>query len=180
MTTHRPMPGWYPDPSGAPTHRYFDGQQWTHYAPPPSIVINNTVGAQAPVIVTSGPNHALHLVLTLLTCGMWLPVWFIVAIASPRRVHVAGGPVGTSNTARIVAAVIGGMFALGLAIKFWPVVLFLGVLGGMGYLGYRAYRRAVEQRTEQTRLAARADHQHQAFMAGDASGVYGQYPPRTV
>ncbi|MGZ4584249.1 MAG: DUF2510 domain-containing protein, partial [Mycobacterium sp.] len=35
MTTYRPMPGWYPDPSGAPTHRYFDGQQWTHYAPPP-------------------------------------------------------------------------------------------------------------------------------------------------
>ncbi|WP_178974242.1 hypothetical protein [Mycobacterium colombiense] len=54
------------------TQRYFDGQQWTTYAP--SIVINNTVGAPAPVIVTSGPTHALHLVLTLLKCGMWLPV----------------------------------------------------------------------------------------------------------
>jgi Protein of unknown function (DUF2510)/Domain of unknown function (DUF4352) len=27
--------GWYPDPSGAPGQRYFDGQQWTSHAPPP-------------------------------------------------------------------------------------------------------------------------------------------------
>ena len=29
-----PPPGWYPDPSGAPGQRYFDGQQWTTHAPP--------------------------------------------------------------------------------------------------------------------------------------------------
>lgn len=29
-------PGWYPDPSGAPGQRYWDGLQWTdHAAPPP-------------------------------------------------------------------------------------------------------------------------------------------------
>jgi hypothetical protein len=27
-----PRPGWYPDPSGAPGHRYWDGQQWTAVA----------------------------------------------------------------------------------------------------------------------------------------------------
>ncbi|WP_295649745.1 hypothetical protein [uncultured Dietzia sp.] len=27
-------------------------------------------------------NHALHLVLTLLTAGLWLPVWIILAIAN--------------------------------------------------------------------------------------------------
>ncbi|MGB0972108.1 MAG: DUF4352 domain-containing protein [Mycobacterium sp.] len=28
--------GWYPDPSGVPGHRYFDGHQWTqHHQPPP-------------------------------------------------------------------------------------------------------------------------------------------------
>lgn len=26
--------GWYPDPSGAPRQRYWDGQQWTGHAPP--------------------------------------------------------------------------------------------------------------------------------------------------
>lgn len=29
MTQQSPAPGWYPDPSGAPSQRYFDGQQWT-------------------------------------------------------------------------------------------------------------------------------------------------------
>ncbi|MBN7355481.1 Mpr protein [Mycobacteroides abscessus subsp. abscessus] len=28
-------PGWYPDPSGAPGQRYFDGTNWTVTAPPP-------------------------------------------------------------------------------------------------------------------------------------------------
>lgn len=27
-------------------------------------------------------NHALHLILTLLTAGLWLPVWIILAIAN--------------------------------------------------------------------------------------------------
>ena len=26
--------GWYPDPSGAPAWRYFDGLQWTHHSAP--------------------------------------------------------------------------------------------------------------------------------------------------
>jgi hypothetical protein len=29
-------PGWYPDPSGGPGQRYFDGQQWTIAVPPPA------------------------------------------------------------------------------------------------------------------------------------------------
>lgn len=28
-------PGWYPDPSGAPGRRYFDGLQWTQHQPTP-------------------------------------------------------------------------------------------------------------------------------------------------
>jgi hypothetical protein len=31
--THQPAAGWYPDPSGAPNRRYWDGQSWTdHFA----------------------------------------------------------------------------------------------------------------------------------------------------
>jgi hypothetical protein len=29
MTAPLPLPGWYPDPSGAPGQRYFDGKDWT-------------------------------------------------------------------------------------------------------------------------------------------------------
>ena len=28
-------PGWYPDPDGSPRQRFWDGQQWTIYRPPP-------------------------------------------------------------------------------------------------------------------------------------------------
>lgn len=31
MTTPLPPPGWYPDPSGAPGLRYFDGRDWTEH-----------------------------------------------------------------------------------------------------------------------------------------------------
>jgi hypothetical protein len=174
-----PQPGWYPDPSGGPGQRYFDGRQWTLHAPPPppppTIVINNNVGAPMPVVVTTGPNHGLHLVLTLLTCGMWLPIWLLIAIVGNRQVHVAGQP--TRSSPANVGAVIGGLFLLGLAITYWPVFLGLVALAGLGYLGYRAYERAIDRRAEQAKIAGRADAQNRAFMSGDASGVYGQYPP---
>ncbi|MDH6199250.1 TM2 domain-containing membrane protein YozV [Mycobacterium frederiksbergense] len=30
----KPLPGWYPDPNGAPTQRYFDGTAWTDQLAP--------------------------------------------------------------------------------------------------------------------------------------------------
>lgn len=32
-----------------------------------------------------GVNHALHGTLTVLTCGLWAPVWIALAIMNPRR-----------------------------------------------------------------------------------------------
>ena len=43
----------------------------------------------------TGPNHALHAVLTLLTfwaCGGWAWIWLIVAVSNRRRVHVVTRP----------------------------------------------------------------------------------------
>lgn len=31
-----PPPAWYPDPSGQPGQRYWDGAQWTHFTHPPT------------------------------------------------------------------------------------------------------------------------------------------------
>jgi hypothetical protein len=98
--------GWYPDPDnhtgfrygGVPSMRYFDGVQWTeNRAPMPRrqtpqtpqqpIIVAQQIAPQAPpvVVYNSGTNHGLHLVLTLLTCGMWLPVWIIIAIVNGGR-----------------------------------------------------------------------------------------------
>lgn len=60
------QPGWYPTSQG---HRYWNGQQW---APQPATV------------VVQGPNHALHAILTVCSCGLWAPVWIIVTIAGSK------------------------------------------------------------------------------------------------
>lgn len=100
MTYNAPIvpAGWYPDPDNtagyrygsAPSLRYYDGIEWTDQRAPmqrrqpqpaaPTIV--NQVYAQASptVIVRGGTNHGLHLILTVLTCGLWLPIWIIAAI----------------------------------------------------------------------------------------------------
>lgn len=111
----RPVPppptvpaGWYPDPDnhtgfrygGVPSMRYFDGVQWTEnrapmqrrQPPPPGpqqpiIVAQQFAPPQGPpvVVYAGGTNHGLHLVLTLLTCGLWLPVWIIMVIVNGGR-----------------------------------------------------------------------------------------------
>jgi len=75
------QPGWYPDPSGVPVQRWFDGTQWTDHTAP--------MGPD-PVTVVEGPNHVLHLILTLLTfwlCGGWAWVWLFIALSNKKRVR---------------------------------------------------------------------------------------------
>lgn len=41
---------------------------------PPTVVVQHT-----------GPNHVLHFILTLLTSGLWLPVWLIVTLMAGNK-----------------------------------------------------------------------------------------------
>jgi hypothetical protein len=94
-----PGPGWYPDPAGRPALRWYDGQQWTAHlqaAPMPAAVPMHYYGgggsgsaAVAVAVTSSGPSHLLHLVLTILTLGLWLPVWILIAIFSRPKTTVA-------------------------------------------------------------------------------------------
>ena len=130
--------GWYPDPSGQLGQRYFDGQRWTQHFTP------HAPAAQAPTVAvavangggSNGGMHVVHLLLTLLTCGMWLPIWIICAIVeavggsgrSSTAVAVGGvqpqpvyGQPGTSpvvvqssgsNAGKIVGFIVAGIFSL--------------------------------------------------------------------
>lgn len=76
------------------------------------------------------------------------------------------------------------LFAVGAAIKFWPVLV--GIIG----LIVATYwtRRAVDRRAERVEaerrrvagLVARADQQHAWMMQGDGRGVYGEFSPAPV
>ena len=65
-------------PQFAPHH--YGPPQYPHpYMYPPqqmqqTVFVNNNSGRRV--------NHVLHLVLTIITAGLWLPIWIILAIAN--------------------------------------------------------------------------------------------------
>ena len=72
-----PEPGWTMPQHEAATRAYWAAiQRHTGISP-----------ATRPGLTTS--QHILHLLLTVFTCGLWLPVWIILAIRSTRTVTPA-------------------------------------------------------------------------------------------
>ncbi|MDH6199097.1 hypothetical protein M2272_005764 [Mycobacterium frederiksbergense] len=198
MTSQRnpvPAPGWYPDPGGQPGQRYHDGQRWAqHFVPTPPAVPAPPPAAPAVAVAVAtggGTNHALHLVLTLLTCGMWLPIWFLVAIfggGSSSSVAVGSGAGVMARTSNrrplLVAAVLGGLFALGVIAEHPWLIVVLAVVGTLAGLGVWALKSAKQREEQQRReqferdmLSDRADYEDKLFQEGDPRGLHGRYPP---
>lgn len=185
--------GWFPDPGGQPGQRYYDGQRWTpHFVPtpPPSVAAPSAVA----VAVSSGggANHGLHLVLTLLSCGLWLPIWILCAIfsgSSGASVAVGGGAGGVnvstrSRTPLIVAGVVLGLIVLGNVAQHPWLLLVLVAMAGVGGFLFWKHKTAADLKAHALReqyrrdvLAARADHETRLYAEGDPEGVYGRYPP---
>lgn len=185
-----PAPGWYPDPGGQPGQRYHDGQRWTqHFVPAPPAA---PAPAQAVAVAVSnggGTSHALHLVLTLLTCGLWLPIWILAAIFGGGSSSVAvgsnGGFVRTSNRGPLtVAAVLGGLFLMGMAGQHpWLIAVFVvvGLVAGFGVWAVKS----AQQRDEQLRrdefqrdmIAQRAEYEDHLYQQGDPRGMHCRYLP---
>lgn len=74
-------PGWYDNGSGR--QQWWDGNQWTyHYADQQPVMYAAQPGQQ--VIVQQRKvyktSHAFHLVMSIITLGVWLPVWLIVGL----------------------------------------------------------------------------------------------------
>ena len=196
--------GWFPDPNGRPGQRYFDGQQWTeHFAPAPpppptSVVVNNMIASPAPSVAVAvsagrGTNHGLHLVLSLLTCGMWLPVWLLIAIvsgSSSSSVAVAGpgGTVANTGSKNRTALIVGGVFLalviLGQAAAhpwlFVPIFLLAGAGGGFFWkqkTAKEAAERDLRERELADATAERADRENRLAQEGDPRGTHGRFMP---
>lgn len=186
---NQPAAGWYPDPAGRPGQRYHDGQRWTeHFAPPPlpypyPAQPGGYYPQQPPAVAVAvstggGVNHALHAVLTFFTCGMWLPVWILVAIfgsSSGSAVAVAG-PGATVHPNRkplIVAGVVLGWIMLGASLQHpWLLAILIPTIGIGGLIFWM--RKDDEKRK---RLAAHAEYEDRLYYEGDPRGTYGRYMP---
>lgn len=104
------LPGWYPEPSGAPGLCYFDGTDWTAYHAAPAVpmpisaaersdrfdmVVAEQVSAgwrvesrtmyQATFVCGSQPNHVVWCLLTLFSCGLLAFAWLIAAATQRER-----------------------------------------------------------------------------------------------
>jgi hypothetical protein len=137
-----------------------------------------------------GTSHTLHLVLTLLTCGLWLPIWILAAIfggggSSAVAVAGNGGVVRITNRRPLaVGAVFVGLFVLGTVSKHpWLIGVFIviGLLAGLVAWAVKAAQQREEQlRREQFQrdmLADRADYEDRLYQQGDPRGMHGRYMP---
>lgn len=123
-----PPAGWYPDPTGKPVQKYWDGKAWTDIPPPPA-----TSEATRPPVTTTGPVGqrqggfvlaglvVLAIALQALGRAAWMP---LMASASFVIILIVGVTVAVRSRqshARIgvfVIAMIAGFFAV-------PSVIYL-------------------------------------------------------
>jgi hypothetical protein len=83
--------GWYPDPRAGGVQRYWDGERWTEHvaavqrAPAQAVVVRPPQPKGYTTRGVSGSEHLLHVILTVMTCGLWLPVYLIRMLAGRHR-----------------------------------------------------------------------------------------------
>lgn len=90
------------------------------------------------------------------------------------------------------AAWVLGFFVLGFVLAFWQWIVGAAVIAALVWVIYRFglpwLRRQQEQAADrrngeiarQSALAARAQIQHEQYLAGDDRGIYGQYRPEPL
>ncbi len=162
-----------------------------------SVVVNNNIATPAPSVAVAvsggGTNHALHLVLTVLSCGMWLPIWILIAIfesvGRPSASVAVGGPGGTSvSTRRPGTLIVGGVFIalviLGQAAAhpwlFVPIFLLAGAGGAFFWkqkVAKDAQKLEVLENYRRDVVAHRADTENKFAQEDDPRGTYGDFPP---
>lgn len=111
MTETSKAPGYYPDPAGGPTPRWFNGTTWTdQYAPPPEparitihygfallavISLIATLLFGIPLLAGASDEHsggasAIMGVLWMLWGGMWTLIWVAFAVNHTIKVRRRG------------------------------------------------------------------------------------------
>jgi len=111
--------GWYPDPSGAPGQRYFDGIDWIEqfqvmaatetmpdtvrmsvldqavmYAVTQGGRVESRTQLQGVIVYGQKTNHVLHAILTIFTCLLWAIVWITKGPGNERREVLQVDPYG--------------------------------------------------------------------------------------
>lgn len=71
--------------------------------------------------VRKSPNHVLHAIMTLLVCGLWIPIWILAALN--QTYHCPNcGKVATSTVEKIVFGAAVLMLILLGPLAVWSVI----------------------------------------------------------
>lgn len=80
-----------------------------------------------------------------------------------------------------IVTAVGVLFVLGLVVEYWWLIVLAAVIAAAIYGGNIAWRtrqrQAAAQAQARAELAARADREHQQYLAGEDRGLYGDYQP---
>lgn len=77
--------GWFDDPDSPGVLRWWDGSAWSEHRAP------KVSSAPVQQVIVSGyrksykTSHGFHLIMSVCTLGMWLPVWLVVGIYNALR-----------------------------------------------------------------------------------------------
>jgi hypothetical protein len=71
---------WYQDPTAPGVMRFWDGVKWTEHRYAATPLATATVYNNVQVRGGGGSDAAVHLILTILTCGAWIPFWILIEI----------------------------------------------------------------------------------------------------
>ena len=77
--THYAPEGWYPDPTGVPQQRFWDGEQWTQAIAAPTVI---TVAVPAPPAKDWAQRHPAWttLIVIWIACMIWQWKWLVPVI----------------------------------------------------------------------------------------------------
>ncbi|EME14824.1 hypothetical protein [Rhodococcus triatomae] len=87
-----------------------------------------------------------------------------------------------------VVGIVGLFIVFALVLAWWKVILGIAVLGlvvwggvvGFGTWSGKRRDRLNGERAARSRLAARADIQHEAYLRGEDRGVFGEFQPEKL
>ncbi|MET3956883.1 type II secretory pathway pseudopilin PulG [Rhodococcus sp. OAS809] len=90
-----------------------------------------------------------------------------------------------SETAKGLALIIGALVVIVLVVKFWQQFLIVGAVALIALIVYLVARKTWRSRqarlaaavAEDEQMARRAQEQHEQYLRGEDSGVYGRFTP---
>ncbi len=140
MTAQSPAAGWYPDPSGQPGQKYWDGQQWQGATPAPAISheqlgyeIRQAMAENRGIIATNAMAlYSLLIGIAAILCNFLCGAGVLAAVPSVIVGIIALNRSKTRGGAGRGMA-IGGIICGGAAFVFGVIVLMV-IFGSMGSL----------------------------------------------